>query len=78
MFRLYQVEICAKYGAIAVLLFLDPSLVAPHGTNDSLVYPNGPWMPPSAISRGTILVDKGDALSQGFASRVGRSRHRFD
>ncbi|OWA50307.1 Glutamate carboxypeptidase 2 [Hypsibius exemplaris] len=70
-FRGDQVEISARYGARAVILFLDPSLVAPHGTNVSLVYPNGPWMPEFAISRGTIYRENGDPLSQSFVSSIG-------
>ncbi|XP_055334529.1 putative N-acetylated-alpha-linked acidic dipeptidase [Paramacrobiotus metropolitanus] len=67
-FRGDQVKIAAKYGAKAVMLFLDPSAVAPYGINESQVYPNTQWMPGSAMERGSVFLGKGDPQSQGFVS----------
>ena len=72
-FRGAQVDRAAEHGAKAVLLYLDPSAVAKYGTDESKVFPNGAWMPDTAMERGVLSTYKGDPLSQSFVSELGEA-----
>ena len=54
IYRGNKVDNAAKYGCAAVILFSDPSLMAPFGTDQEMVYPNSVWMNGKAIQRGNI------------------------
>jgi len=40
-------------------LYTDPKEYAPEGTTPDKVYPNGMWMPPTGVQRGTIYTKLG-------------------
>lgn len=54
IYRGNKVDNAARYGCAGVILFSDPSLMAPFGTDPSIVYPNGVWMSGKAMQRGSI------------------------
>lgn len=54
IYRGNKVDNAAKAGCAAVILFSDPSTMAPMGTDPLSVYPNSIWMNGRAIQRGNI------------------------
>ncbi|XP_071818630.1 N-acetylated-alpha-linked acidic dipeptidase 2-like isoform X2 [Apostichopus japonicus] len=62
-----------SYGASALLIYSDP---ADYSVNASLglPYPNGPFLPPTAVQRGSIFVGVGDPLTPGYPSTDGAFR----
>lgn len=58
IFRGSKVRNAARYGCSAVVLYSDPSLIAPFGTEAAKVYPHSIWMNGKTIQRGNIRVIK--------------------
>lgn len=54
LYRGNKVENGARHGCLGVILFSDPSLVAPAGPSEGHVYPNGVWMNGKAMQRGNV------------------------
>lgn len=62
MFRANKVQNAARFGCAGVILFSDPKLIAPFGTDAESVYPNSIWMNGVTIQRGNIRLIKVDYL----------------
>lgn len=54
IYRGNKVANAARFGCAGVILFSDPSLMAPFGTGQETVYPNSVWMNGKAMQRGNI------------------------
>ena len=73
-YRGFKAFTAQRLGAAAILIYSDP---AEDGYKQGVVYPNGPWGPPSHIQRGAITYDflePGDPLTPGYASVPGAKR----
>jgi len=51
MGRATKVKVAQQFGIAGLLIFSDPEDYAP---DPDMVYPNGPWLPPSGVQRGSI------------------------
>ncbi|BFZ07500.1 hypothetical protein BsWGS_10539 [Bradybaena similaris] len=72
IFRGDKVEIAAANGAVGIILYSDPADCTGNFMNDTRVYPDTWWMPPTGAQRGTIYSPTGDPLSPGYpANDVG-------
>jgi len=70
-FKAWEAE---RRGVAALIIYSDP---AEDGYHKGLVFPEGPWGPPSHIQRGAITYDfivPGDPLTPGWASLAGVER----
>ena len=63
-FQLYEAQ---KHGALGLILFSDPSVVAKSGVTE--VFPKTWWMPGTGIERGSAALVKGDQLTQGYPAK---------
>lgn len=73
-YRGFKALTAQRRGAAAILIYSDP---AEDGYKQGVVFPNGPWGPPSHIQRGAITYDflePGDPLTPGYASVPGAKR----
>ena len=51
MGRSTKVKIAQQYGMVALLIFSDPE---DYARDQGAVYPDGPWLPPSGVQRGSV------------------------
>ncbi|XP_033733442.1 N-acetylated-alpha-linked acidic dipeptidase 2-like [Pecten maximus] len=65
VFRGDKVKLAAANGAVGVILYSDPAEVVPSGSSSKL-YPDGWWLPPSGVQRGTVGRMSGDPLTPGY------------
>jgi N-acetylated-alpha-linked acidic dipeptidase len=54
-----QVANAARFNASGAIIYTDPKEYAPDGTTPDKVYPQGVWMPPTGVQRGTIYTALG-------------------
>ncbi|EDO46336.1 predicted protein, partial [Nematostella vectensis] len=59
IFRGDKVANAARFGAKGAIIFSDPQQYAPEGTTPDKVYPNGEWLPPTGVQRGSIYTALG-------------------
>ncbi len=58
-----------KFGAKGAIIYDDPMSAAPHSAQDQdYIYPNGPFLPPTGVQRGSILSSSGDPLTPDYPS----------
>ena len=60
-----QVDIAARHGAVGIIIYSDPKDYT-WPQEDSRVYPDTIWLPPTAAQRGTIYTGDGDPLTPGY------------
>ena len=60
IYRGDKAHLAQTYGCSALIIYSDPEDYAPSGT---LVYPNGPSLPPYGLQRGSLLEPEGDPLT---------------
>ena len=65
IFAFLQISIAHQFGAIGVILYSDPADYTDKN-EDSRVFPDNVWLPPTAAQRGTVFTGDGDPLSPGF------------
>ncbi|KAL5481832.1 hypothetical protein EMCRGX_G022084 [Ephydatia muelleri] len=75
IYRGDQAHLAQMYGCSALIIYSDPEDYAPSGT---LVYPNGPSLPPYGLQRGTLLEPEGDPLTNGVPSLDGVFRESYN
>jgi len=71
IFRGNKVGGAQKRGALAVLMYVDPSDT---GYLKGTVYPEGPWSSNSTVQRGSIWTGNGDPTTPGYPSLPGAPR----
>lgn len=71
---LFQVTAAAKRGAVGAILYVDPSAVAPEGTDSDKTYPNAPWVSKDAVFTKKLLRRNGDPLTPHLPSIPGMYR----
>lgn len=81
IFRGNKVKNGQIYGAKAVIIFDDPIRAAPLEARDK-VYPNGEFLPPDGVQRGSIYLKEGDPLTPIYPSidtayriQINQSKH---
>ncbi|XP_071104998.1 N-acetylated-alpha-linked acidic dipeptidase 2-like [Haliotis cracherodii] len=62
VFRGNKVYFAHQYGAVGIILFMDPGDFA-KGDN---FYPESMWLPPTGVQRGNIVLIKGDQATPGY------------
>lgn len=62
-----QVDIAARHGARGIIIYSDPADYT-WPEEDSRVFPDTIWLPPTAAQRGTIYTGDGDPLTPGYPS----------
>ncbi|XP_048242021.1 N-acetylated-alpha-linked acidic dipeptidase 2-like [Haliotis rufescens] len=62
IFRGNKVNFAHQYGAVGIILFMDPGDYA-KGDN---FYPESMWLPPTGVQRGNIVMIKGDQATPGY------------
>ncbi|XP_046566636.1 glutamate carboxypeptidase 2-like [Haliotis rubra] len=70
IFRGNKVYFAHQYGAVGIILFMDPGDFA-KGDN---FYPESMWLPPTGVQRGNIVVIKGDQATPGYPATWYTSR----
>ena len=65
IYRGDKAHLAQTYGCSALIIYSDPEDYAPSGT---LVYPNGPSLPPYGLQRGSLVGNEGDPLTNGVPS----------
>jgi N-acetylated-alpha-linked acidic dipeptidase len=66
-FRGNKVKNAEKYGVSGVLLFDDPMRAAPPEARDK-IYPNGDFLPPEGVQRGSLNYKEGDPSTPVYPS----------
>jgi len=64
--QIHQVALAEWKGAIGVIFFSDPQIVAQKGRNET--YPNSIWMPDMGVQYGTVMLSNGDPLTLYYPS----------
>ena len=72
IYRGDKAHLAQTYGCSALIIYSDPEDYAPSGT---LVYPNGPSLPPYGLQRGSLLEHEGDPLTNLVPS-LGRNGYQ--
>ncbi|XP_070181932.1 putative N-acetylated-alpha-linked acidic dipeptidase [Littorina saxatilis] len=67
IFRGSKVDIAARHGARGIIIYSDPADYT-WPEEDSRVFPDTVWLPPTAAQRGTIYTGDGDPLTPGYPS----------
>jgi len=78
IFRGNRLKLCQDAGAIGLIMFSDPSDVAPYGSEPKDVYPNTFFLPDSGMQRGHARLTKGDPLSPTWPSVKGAFRQEVN
>ena len=60
-----KVDIAARHGAVGIIIYSDPKDYT-WPEEDSRVFPDTIWLPPTAAQRGTIYTGDGDPLTPGY------------
>lgn len=68
IYRGNKVELAATYGAIGIILYNDPHLVAQEGEEPENVYPYKWWLQGSGAQRGSIKTLRGDSQTPDYPS----------
>ncbi|KAL5009287.1 hypothetical protein ScPMuIL_014868 [Solemya velum] len=58
-----KIRLAEERGALGVILYLDP---ADYNLNNSKVYPDDWWLPPTGAQRGSTFAGDGDPLTPGY------------
>ena len=66
-----QAYLAQQFGCAGLIIYSDPADCAPKGEPR---YPDGPYLPPGGIQRGSLLRLEGDPLTPGIPS-IGKSYH---
>eukprot|EP00731_Ephydatia_muelleri_P016309 Em0009g733a len=74
IYRGDKAHLAQTYGCSALIIYSDPKDYAPSGT---LVYPNGPSLPPYGLQRGSLVGNEGDPLTNGVPSIDGVFRESY-
>ncbi|KAL5481828.1 hypothetical protein EMCRGX_G022079 [Ephydatia muelleri] len=74
IYRGDKAHLAQTYGCSALIIYSDPKDYAPSGT---LVYPNGPSLPPYGLQRGSLLEREGDPLTNLVPSLDGVFRESY-
>lgn len=75
--RSTKVKNAQEAGAAALLLYSDPADYSVDPTIGS-AYPDGPFLPPSGVQRGSIIQGFGDPLTPGYPATEGAFRLEED
>lgn len=70
-YRGSKVANAERFGCIGVIMFSDPSLIAPFSTEPESVYPHSIWMNGRTMQRGNVRMVSGDANTPGYAAVPG-------
>ncbi|XP_041370396.1 putative N-acetylated-alpha-linked acidic dipeptidase [Gigantopelta aegis] len=65
IFRGSKVQIAERHGALGIIMFSDPADYT-WPAEDTRVYPQTWWLPPSGAQRGTTFVGSGDPLTPNY------------
>jgi len=63
-----QVAHAQQHGALGVILYNDPIDYVDKSITNS-TFPNSWFLPPSGAQRGSLAMDKGDALTEGYPAK---------